>query len=250
MHVRKWNYQLPLYASPGYIDNRRLLNERGELLPNLIEHLDYHLIPFEAWRFLVNWYGGGPIIRRPVISHTGESYFVLVYTQFLNIFSCDESTGEPEIGSPKFRECLSDTKRKKFKTLNDIIAQYRYLHRGKVFNAYDNDKKMDVDEYRIWIFRDKWLVLDEPLTTQISMFGEKYDLNVMVERRLKGTRWIRDAPLEEWKNTIKQGDLVDALDTICEWYESTVMQSAVNSVLIVSVYFRFMCDFNDFILAF
>lgn len=55
-------------ARPPEIDNSDLEGEhKGELKMNLVEHLDYELIPEEMWLRLVEWYGGGPAIPRKVI---------------------------------------------------------------------------------------------------------------------------------------------------------------------------------------
>jgi len=53
---------------PPEIDNTDLEGEhKGELKMNLVEHLDYELIPEEMWHKLMEWYGGGPAILRKVI---------------------------------------------------------------------------------------------------------------------------------------------------------------------------------------
>eukprot|EP00930_Biecheleria_cincta_P011970 TRINITY_DN11519_c0_g1_i2.p1 TRINITY_DN11519_c0_g1~~TRINITY_DN11519_c0_g1_i2.p1 ORF type:complete len:2103 (+),score=364.03 TRINITY_DN11519_c0_g1_i2:537-6311(+) len=57
-----------LSARPPEIDNSDLEGEhKGELKMNLVEHLDYELIPEEMWFRLVEWYGGGPALPRKVI---------------------------------------------------------------------------------------------------------------------------------------------------------------------------------------
>jgi len=57
-----------MLTRPPEIDNSDLEGEhKGELKMNLVEHLDYELIPEEMWQRLVEWYGGGPAIPRKVI---------------------------------------------------------------------------------------------------------------------------------------------------------------------------------------
>eukprot|EP00429_Kryptoperidinium_foliaceum_P036408 CAMPEP_0176166284 /NCGR_PEP_ID=MMETSP0120_2-20121206/85042_1 /TAXON_ID=160619 /ORGANISM="Kryptoperidinium foliaceum, Strain CCMP 1326" /LENGTH=828 /DNA_ID=CAMNT_0017503817 /DNA_START=67 /DNA_END=2549 /DNA_ORIENTATION=+ len=57
-----------ILTRPPEIDNSDLEGEhKGELKMNLVEHLDYELIPEEMWWKLVEWYGGGPAIMRKVI---------------------------------------------------------------------------------------------------------------------------------------------------------------------------------------
>jgi hypothetical protein len=57
-----------MFTRPPEIDNSDLEGEhKGELKMNLVEHLDYELIPEEMWLRLVEWYGGGPAIMRKVI---------------------------------------------------------------------------------------------------------------------------------------------------------------------------------------
>mmetsp|Transcript_48065 Transcript_48065/g.112321 ORF Transcript_48065/g.112321 Transcript_48065/m.112321 type:complete len:2082 (-) Transcript_48065:260-6505(-) len=57
-----------MFMRPPEIDNSDLEGEhKGELKMNLVEHLDFELIPEEMWHRLVEWYGGGPAIPRKVI---------------------------------------------------------------------------------------------------------------------------------------------------------------------------------------
>ncbi|OQR99918.1 ubiquitin-specific protease, partial [Thraustotheca clavata] len=63
-------------SKPPKIDNSKLLDPACDhfdgvigstLLPGLVEHNDYFLVPTEAWDALLAWYGGGPPICRFVV---------------------------------------------------------------------------------------------------------------------------------------------------------------------------------------
>ena len=47
------------------IPNESLLS-KGELIPGLIEHVDFEVISETAWNALLEAYGGGPSIPRPI----------------------------------------------------------------------------------------------------------------------------------------------------------------------------------------
>mmetsp|Transcript_39815 Transcript_39815/g.64580 ORF Transcript_39815/g.64580 Transcript_39815/m.64580 type:complete len:894 (-) Transcript_39815:121-2802(-) len=80
-------YDSPSYSSsysPGTIDNYSILApSRTELLPGLMEEIDYALIPPDAWNLLHSWYGGGPAISRQVLKRklggSRTEFFVEVY---------------------------------------------------------------------------------------------------------------------------------------------------------------------------
>jgi hypothetical protein len=52
---------------PEAIDNTPLLEEGGKLKRGLLDMQDYMLLHESIWLKLVDWYAGGPAIRRPVI---------------------------------------------------------------------------------------------------------------------------------------------------------------------------------------
>ncbi|GJQ08994.1 hypothetical protein GpartN1_g785.t1 [Galdieria partita] len=79
---------------PGPIDNWNLVNSTEtvdhstkhiELKPNLLEQVDFVLVPKPVWELLFSWYGGGPEISRPVVVGPSGECFVEIYPVELNI---------------------------------------------------------------------------------------------------------------------------------------------------------------------
>jgi len=72
---------------PDTIDNSMLLNDKGELLRPLHERSDYFLLHSLQWNLVRGWYGGGPPIRRRVIS-AGSKYqkHLMVEVQLILIY--------------------------------------------------------------------------------------------------------------------------------------------------------------------
>ncbi|KAK4523749.1 hypothetical protein GAYE_SCF00G1645 [Galdieria yellowstonensis] len=73
---------------PGPIDNSPLVNNisydsnstrQVELKPNLLEQVDFVLVPKAVWELLFSWYGGGPEISRPVVVGPSGECFVEIY---------------------------------------------------------------------------------------------------------------------------------------------------------------------------
>eukprot|EP00871_Galdieria_phlegrea_P005085 jgi/Galph1/5578/GphlegSOOS_G4277.1 len=84
------------YASsrPEPIDNSPLVSrmsksadlfEMVELKPNLLEQLNFVLVPQPVWKLIFSWYGGGPEIPRPVVRGPSGDCFVEIYPIELNI---------------------------------------------------------------------------------------------------------------------------------------------------------------------
>ncbi|GJD10560.1 Ubiquitin carboxyl-terminal hydrolase 4 [Galdieria sulphuraria] len=92
---------------PGPIDNAYLVksieevdqsSEQVELKPNLLEQVDFVLVPKAVWELLFSWYGGGPEISRPVVLGPSGECFVEIYPVELNIsFICPSKTVETTI---------------------------------------------------------------------------------------------------------------------------------------------------------
>ena len=54
------------WPDPGPISNHELL-ENGDVKPGLRQEHDYRGVNLLVWRHLVEFYGGGPQIRRPIV---------------------------------------------------------------------------------------------------------------------------------------------------------------------------------------
>ncbi|XP_046407144.1 ubiquitin carboxyl-terminal hydrolase 15-like [Ischnura elegans] len=75
---------------PGNIDNSSLLNENGDLKPNLMDKYDYELVPSEAWDLLVEWFGkvpGQDPLKRKVVE-LGETKMPLVEVYPVQVKVC------------------------------------------------------------------------------------------------------------------------------------------------------------------
>ena len=66
---QKWMEAWRDGAQSSPIDNSDLLDVNGHLLPQLIENVNYALVPSSVWVKLHEWYGGGPALPRKVIAY-------------------------------------------------------------------------------------------------------------------------------------------------------------------------------------
>jgi len=99
-----------LGVAPGPIDNKALLatgeTASGELVPRLIEGVDYSLVPAKAWALLKEWYGGGPDIGRGVIRAGGMVGGVLQVEVYPLVLVVEKRT----LGEPQQREMMVSKK--------------------------------------------------------------------------------------------------------------------------------------------
>lgn len=66
---------------PGTIDNTDILDTAAEdkLLPDLREGRDFKLLSEDAWKYLHDLYGGGPVITRRVVNAKGRPVVEIYY---------------------------------------------------------------------------------------------------------------------------------------------------------------------------
>ena len=97
-------------ANPGPIDNKPLFKEDGEdIREQLIDELDYALVPEEGWTLLVNTFGlceGQEPIRRKVVEHGMFVKHCKVEVYFIE-FQLAENSNLEEVKKKKFSK--SDT---------------------------------------------------------------------------------------------------------------------------------------------
>ncbi|XP_033110152.1 protein mono-ADP-ribosyltransferase PARP12-like [Anneissia japonica] len=106
-------------AFPGPVDNFQLLkpNESNKLKENLIDDLDYVLVPTTAWEKLVLWYGimeGQEPIARSVVEHGTHVKFCKVEVYLMALWLCNKGS---------LKDCVSKqfSRADTIKTLENVV---------------------------------------------------------------------------------------------------------------------------------
>lgn len=142
-------------VSPGPIDNEGLLLEgnSSELVPRLVEGLDYTLVPREAWELLHQWYSGGPEICRGVMRAGGMVGGVLQVEVYPLVLAVEKR----RLGEEKSHEFLVSKKETVKNLLHSICAKLwlpptstrLYLQTDRYEFTHLDDLKRSVDSYYI-----------------------------------------------------------------------------------------------------
>jgi len=224
---------------PGPIDNTDIMgkNER-ELKRNLLEGLDFVLLPCRSYHILEVIYKGGPHFERKVISlgtvHSRqlqvELYPIRVQV-FLDEMKCERNDVNWQPSKVLLLSRRMDIK-DAFFTICDSLhvndSSSRLWVRMDFGNNIDNDcagaegRKLTAD---VTDTVNGWRFLRETsglLLSEINLTA----VDVMVERKVRNTsgewHWPKDESLNEWKYHLKIGDMIDAKDEFDDWYESVV----------------------------
>lgn len=91
-------------SRPPAIDNAELMAAPGgnKLRGGLQEYSDFALLHEDAWQLLVRWYGGGPALKRMVVSvgaGASSELRVELYPLWLTVYKIG-CTGQPIVGEP------------------------------------------------------------------------------------------------------------------------------------------------------
>ncbi|KAJ8409354.1 hypothetical protein AAFF_G00235520 [Aldrovandia affinis] len=155
-----------LSVYPGPIDNSGLFlgPENPTLRDNLIDELDYVLMPSEAWCTLVEWYGclegQHPIVRKVVeygmfVKHCK----VEVYLLELNL--CENDNMENVVTRHFSKADTIDTIEKEMKSLFDIPTEMETrLWNKYMSNTYEQLNKMDSTVQDAGLFQGQVLVIE------------------------------------------------------------------------------------------
>eukprot|EP00929_Paragymnodinium_shiwhaense_P097776 TRINITY_DN59371_c0_g1_i1.p1 TRINITY_DN59371_c0_g1~~TRINITY_DN59371_c0_g1_i1.p1 ORF type:complete len:2293 (+),score=533.78 TRINITY_DN59371_c0_g1_i1:227-7105(+) len=177
---------------PPEIDNSDLEGEhKGELKMNLVEHLDYELIPEEMWLKLVEWYGGGPAILRKVIcmGEDGQPQ-VELYPPLLLVVVAGES-GQP---MPQFSRRFFISRQSSLEEVLQMLA----------------DKlTRPVDKSRLWHRRqgEQWRLVEQ-MNIMLDEFleGKVWDAGAfMLETQKPTGEWPRDAAVQATETASASG---------------------------------------------
>ncbi|CAK0869140.1 unnamed protein product [Prorocentrum cordatum] len=211
-------HRLP--ARPPEIDNSDLEGEhKGELKMNLVEHLDYELIPEEMWLKLVEWYGGGPAIMRKVICMCQDSQpQVELYPPLVLVVVAGES-GQP---LPQFSRRFFISRQSSLEEVLQMLAE---------------KLARPVERSRLWhrVKGEQWRLLRQmDSTLEEFLDGKVWDAGAfLLESQTVAGRWPRDEPPEavnaqgpdqELQTHFEVGDRVEAQSGVTnQWTQGTVV---------------------------
>lgn len=179
---RAGGYQI-LSARPLEIDNSDLEGEhKGELKMNLVEHLDFELIPEQMWLRLVEWYGGGPALPRKVICMGRDRHMQVELYPALVLVVVAGNDGKPV---PQFSRRF-------------FISKQSTLDQTLLMLAEKLSKP--VERSRLW-HRSKgeqWRLVPNPLLTMDEFLeGKGWDAGAfLLETMTEDSEWPRDRPVD------------------------------------------------------
>lgn len=169
-----------MVTRPPEIDNSDLEGEhKGELKMNLVEHLDYELIPEEMWLKLVEWYGGGPAILRKVICMGQDQQAqVELYPPLVLVVVAGES-GQP---LPQFSRRFFISRQSSLEEVLGMLAE---------------KLSRPADRSRLWhrTKGEQWrLVQQMAVTLEEFLEGKVWDAGAfLLETMTASNEWPRDA---------------------------------------------------------
>ena len=197
-HVNYWNKSL----HPGPIDNTALLSDDGALTRSYLkEGVDYDLVCEPVWRKLVDWYGGGPELKR-------WSYWERLHGY------------EVEVSPPKLRVGLVvyDAVPREIKT----VEASRYCRIGELVDqtcALYGLQRSDIEELAVWEWSSatkhvRWSrrlprrqiqAIEERTLKDVSLGdGDTVCLKLTAKARDAYSGTIRQQPEEEPETTVSQ----------------------------------------------
>ncbi|CAJ1373951.1 unnamed protein product [Effrenium voratum] len=217
------NYQ-SLPARPPEIDNSDLEGEhKGELKMNLVEHLDFELIPEELWLQLVEWYGGGPALPRKVICMGHDHQMQVELYPALVLVVVAGADGQP----------LPQFSRRFFLSKQSTLEQTLSMLSEKL--------QKPADRSRLW-HRSKgeqWRLVQNPLMS-IDEFleGKGWDAGAFLLETSEDSTWPRDrrdaaeaeeVPAVEADLRFEVGDRVEAKGGTGQWLRGTIVDVVLRS---------------------
>uniref|UniRef100_A0A6S8CHP7 Uncharacterized protein n=1 Tax=Aureoumbra lagunensis TaxID=44058 RepID=A0A6S8CHP7_9STRA len=240
------------YVEPGPISNEPLFDERGMLRIDVVENDDYVVIPNGVWKLIQGWYGGGPAIKRRllsgdvphleihfirvevrlVIQDSGEPDSALSSSNHKNTIielsrldtieqgwlSIVKATGMKEIMNTAVRVWVKPAERDHFVPATGGLHDEAFWRRTK--SILDAEK--DIES---WSMIDTSSNMNQTLN---SLLSEGLRWGALVECKIGGKTsryaWPRDALKHRWRLRIKSGDIIDAKDSEGRWFDSVVRQ--------------------------
>lgn len=206
---------------PPEVDNSDLEGEhKGILKMNLVEHLDYELIPEEMWQHLVEWYGGGPAIPRKVICMGEDSQpQVELYPPLVLVVVAGEN-GQP---LPQFSRRFFISRQTSLEEVLHMLAEKlsRPVERSRLWHRAKGEQWHQVQQMSV--------MLDEFLE------GKVWDAGAfLLETQKPNGEWPRDAvegPVasdsfyeSEVHRSFEVGDRVEAQNGVTnQWTRGTIV---------------------------
>ncbi len=142
----------------------------------------------------------------------------------------------------------------------DATVAPRYVLLGqqdtlqKVLDAVVRESKGE-GEYRLWVETEGeekekvWnLVEERVLNVEIRELEIEQSFRILVDEK-NGESWRREIAEVDWRSTLKVGSVVDALDKMNKWYESTIKEIKEGKAFVVGCSSDLFCLVIFFILA-
>ncbi len=215
---------------PMAINNADLEGElKGALRGNLVEFHDYVLVPEEMWRYLSEWYGGGPAFPRKIIiprrracSSLGSSplgyasYTVDLYPPLISVVLCGENGLPVKHFTKRFFVSKSDS-------CEDLLDQL-------VRRIGENAPR----PARLWHKQngERWELVDMSDSRRVEEYVDSVSTEAgtfMLEVARDTGKWPRDTivqmPIGDVSDELQVGDRVDALvaNSPRKWRKATIV---------------------------
>jgi len=224
-------------VDPGPMDNSSLTGDRADVLKKgMTEKEHYVFVPLAVYELLRLWYGGGPTFCRDAIT-VGEGSHAIVqielYPLEFKVYQSDPQ-GEPD-PSTEFlilfgKKTLAKEIRQQLCTQFKLVPEeVRVWVKTEVDDSEMRDENEDPEE--TWKMVDE-NDLNESLEQLRLHSGMKLLLLLEVKtagcfprsRSVSADELMESEPPENWKDQLKVGDLVDAMDSDQKWFESVIIE--------------------------
>ena len=216
---------------PMAINNSDLEGElKGALRTNLIEFHDYLLVPETMWRYLVEWYGGGPsfprkisgtrrracstMSRSPTTRLSDTSFTIDLYPPLISVVLCGEN------GLP-----VKNFTKRFFVSKSDTCAELLDQLLRRTPTAYGEDRQA-----RLWHKQNgsEWALVDcSETTNRIEDYVEEQSTEAgifMLELAGKRGKWPREGLVgDDAMEQLQIGDQVDAVSLTGQWSRAVIV---------------------------
>lgn len=183
----------------GPVDNSSLGHDEAplKLRKDLVEDVDYKLVPQQVWEYLLSIYSGGPGFPRSVVTRGAMAEMAVdLHPTYFTVYLCGDD-GQP-VGDPK--GVLLDS------------AQ-----------ALDTLLEEPSTHSRLWMLDNEvWVHIDNP-GNRISSYEFVGDTTLMIEYKPVSGEWARPYSERAFRD-FSVGDELDAKDKVGKWYESLVRE--------------------------
>jgi hypothetical protein len=239
---------------PGEIDNTSLQGSYGdEMKRNTTEGKDYILLPNQTATNLFAKYNGGPQFPRQVLNigtHYNPIYQVNLFPVRVEVYYCDKTQAEPAQTEERFMRRYFKKNMSLSNVGKDLAGMFQQNTRKDTYSRYTSPLTSYSNRY--WLkdtppiasstlskdgsrmltcdvvdFDGDWRYVRNDMNRGIQeVLGDRDCIELIIESVPmavpRDSDWPRFRKLENWKNSLQPGDMIDAKDIKNQFYAAKV----------------------------